>query len=276
MNTPLVEPPAVLCFSGQDPSGGAGSQADNESLFSLGCHCCSAITALTAQDTQDVKEILPTPSTLLIEQSRAILEDMDIKAIKIGMVGDIANIEAIHTVLVDYPRIPVIFDPVLASGGGTEFANGEMISAIRSLLLPLATLVTPNSVEARAIAQEADSLTACAHELMDLGSEHVLITGTHENSPQVTNRLWGSQKHIEDFHWDRLPHQYHGSGCTLAASIAGFLAHGATITAAVRDAQAFTWNSLKNAHQLGMGQWIPNRLFWVDGQTSNCNWHKAN
>ena len=276
MDTPLVEPPAVLCFSGQDPSGGAGSQADNESLFSLGCHCCSAITALTAQDTQDVKDILPTPSTLLIEQSRAILEDMDVKAIKIGMVGNIANIEAIHSVLVDYPRIPVVLDPITASGSGTELATTEMVDAMRSLLLPLATLITPNSLEAKAIAHEADSITACAHELMDLGCEHVLITGTHDNSPQVINRLWGAQKHITDFNWERLPHQYHGSGCTLAASIAGLLAHGLNLTAAVRDAQAFTWNSLKNAHQLGMGQWIPNRLFWVSGQSSNCSWHKAN
>lgn len=276
MNTPLVKPPAVLCFSGQDPSGGAGSQADNESLFSLGSHCCSAITALTAQDTRDVKEIFPTPATLLIEQARAILEDMDIKAIKIGMVGNVANIEAIHSVLMDYPQIPMVLDPVIASGGGTELADSDVTAAMRSLLLPQATLITPNSMEAKAIAQEADSLTACAHELMDLGSEHVLITGTHEKSPQVINRLWGGQKHISDFNWERLPHQYHGSGCTLAASIAALLAHGFNITAAVRDAQAFTWNSLKNAHQLGMGQWIPNRLFWVDGQTSNCGWHKAN
>ena len=276
MNTPIVDPPSVLCFSGQDPSGGAGCQADSESLFSLGCHCCSIITALTAQDTRDIIDICPTEPTLVVEQARAILEDMNISAIKIGLLGSIENIEAIHSVLMDYPNLPVVLDPITATSGGTSVSNEQMIDAMRALLLPMTTVITPNSLEAQEIAHEADTIDACAQELMDVGCDNVLVTGSHENTPVVINRLWGGHKHISDFRWERLTDEYHGSGCTLAASIAGLLAHGLTLTAAIRDAQAFTWNSLKYAHRLGMGQLIPNRLFWVNGQSCEGSWHKAN
>lgn len=275
MTQKVTIPPAVLCFSGHDPSGGAGTQADIESLMALGCHCCPVVTAITVQDTTGVTEYIPTHPELVSSQAKAILEDINITAIKIGMTGSIENIHAIHAILLNYPHIPVVLDPVLSSGRGDPLNEKAAMNALCSLLLPLATLATPNSHEARAFVGEADTLDACAQALMDGGCEHVLITGSHENTPKVLNRLWGQHKHLYDFSWPRLPRTYHGSGCTLAAATAGLLAHELDIVSAVRDAQAFTWNSLKFAHRLGMGQLIPNRLFWSQDHRS-CEWRKQN
>ncbi|MBV1881762.1 MAG: hydroxymethylpyrimidine/phosphomethylpyrimidine kinase [Pseudomonadales bacterium] len=266
--------PIVLCFSGLDPSGGAGISADIEAIASLGCHCAPIITTLTAQDSSDVKDIQPVESTFLISQARAILEDMPVKAIKIGLLGSVAVIEAIHTVLRDYPNIPVILDPVLVSGGGTHISSQEIIAAMVNLLLPQTTLITPNTNEAQAIAAQADTIDACAYEMMEMGSEYVLITGTHDDSDKVLNRLWGHNRSLLDCEWERLPNEYHGSGCVLAAGIAAGIAQGMNLQSAVREAQAFTWHSLKNGQRLGMGQVIPNRLFWTNTEKAN-DWRRS-
>lgn len=257
-------PPVVMTFSGHDPSGGAGIQADMETLVSLGCHCTSVITAITAQDTCNVIDWKPVDPSLVIEQARAVLEDMPVKAFKMGMLGSVKVIEAIHTLLRDYAHIPVIIDPVLAAGGGTELTRGEFRSALINLLLPNTRLLLPNAPEARRLAPEADTLDSCAQSLMDAGAEFVLIKGAHEPSENVINRLWGAHKQLEEFSWPRLPGNYHGSGCTLASAAAAFIAHGADVISAVRDAQKFTWSSLQAGRRLGMGQIIPNRFFWAE------------
>lgn len=255
--------PVVMTLAGNDPSGGAGIQADIETIVSMGCHAAPVITALTVQDTQDVKEILPASPGLLAAQARAVLEDIPIASIKIGLLGSVQIVEAIHTVLVDYPDIPVILDPVLASGGGTALANEDIVEALRQLLIPMTTVLTPNSLEARRLAPEADSLDACAMALLDRECGFVLITGTHENSPKVINRLYGNRRLLESFTWERLPGSYHGSGCTLASAIAGLLAQGQEPYSAIRQAQGYTWEALRAGYRIGMGQPIPNRLFWA-------------
>ena len=258
--------PVVLALSGSDPSGGAGIQADIESLASHGCHCAPVITAVTVQDTQDVKSYAPLDGTLIMEQARAVLEDMPVAAIKIGMLGSTEAVEAIHSVLRDYPDIPVVLDPVLASGGGSSLTDEDMLEALDGLLLPHTTVLTPNSLEARLLAPQADNLDACAMALLEQGCEFVLITGTHENTPHVTNNLYGNHRLLEAFTWERLPGSYHGSGCTLAASIAGLLAQGLEPFSAIHEAQAYTWETLKHGYRVGMGQALPNRLFWAQGE----------
>ena len=264
MQNDNATPPVVLTFSGLDPTGGAGSQADIETLISLGCHCCPVVTAITSQDTCNIKSFVPTASSMVVEQARAVLEDIKVSAFKIGMLGSVENVEYIHSILMDYPDIPVVFDPVVAAGGGGDLSSEAIIEASISLLMPQTTLITPNSLEAKAYAPSADSLEACAHELMELGAEHVLITGSHERTDSIQNRLWGNQRFIADFTWERLPGQYHGSGCTLASATAGLLAHGVDMVTATRNAQAYTFNALKNARRLGMGQLIPHRMFWTE------------
>ena len=262
--------PVVMAISGSDPTGGAGIQADIETLASMGCHTAPVITAVTVQDTQDVKGYVSIDPSLLIQQSRAVLEDIPISVFKIGMLGSVEVVEALHTLLIDYPDIPVVLDPVLIAGGGAELADDEIQDAMATLLFPLTTILTPNSSEARLLAPEADNLDACAQELLDKGCEFVLITGTHESTPQVTNILYSNRRQIETFDWDRLPGTYHGSGCTLSSAIAGLLAQGIDPYTAIHEAQEYTWESLKNAYRIGMGQFIPNRLFWARaGETAD-------
>jgi hydroxymethylpyrimidine/phosphomethylpyrimidine kinase len=254
-----------MVFAGHDPSGGAGVQADIESLASHGCHAAPVITALTIQDTQDVSGFTVVDPGDVIAQARAVLEDMPVSAFKIGMPGGVENIEVIHTILADYPEIPVVLDPVLASGHGTALGDREQVQAMKTLLLPLVTVLTPNSNEARTLASEADTLDACALALLDHGVEYVLITGTHENTPQIINRLYNGHQRLQSFTWNRLPHSYHGSGCTLAASIAGLLAQGLEPFAAIHEAQDFTWNALQQGYRPGLGQHLPNRFYWARG-----------
>ena len=259
----MKSPPVVLVFAGHDPSGGAGIQADIEALASQGCHAATVITALTVQDTRDVQDFRPLDAVELIAQARAVLEDMPVAAFKLGMLGSVENIEAIHTILNDYPEIPVVFDPVLASGGGTGLGGPELIEAMQVLLLPMTTMLTPNSPEARALARGADTLDACALSLLDAGTDYVLVTGTHEDSRHVDNRLYHEDRLLETFTWERLPGSYHGSGCTLASSLAGLLARGLDPFAAAHEAQDYTWNALRQGYRPGLGQHLPNRLFWT-------------
>lgn len=255
--------PVVMAFAGNDPTGGAGLQADIETVASMGCQAAPVVTALTVQDTRNVIHFEAVASPLVIEQARAVLEDMPVAAIKIGMLGSVANVEAVHTILTDYPAIPVVLDPILAAGGGAELADSGLREAIIHLLLPLTTVLTPNSVEARRLAPEADTLDACAQALLSEGCEFVLITGTHENSPSVHNTLYGNMRRLETFTWRRLPHSYHGSGCTLASAVAGLLAQGLEPITAIHEAQEYTWQALKAGYRVGMGQFHPNRLFWT-------------
>ncbi len=255
--------PVVMAFSGNDPCGGAGIQADIEALISHGCHAAPVLTALTIQDTQDVIGYTPLDGSLIVEQARAVLEDMPISAFKLGLLASAEAVEAVHSILHDYPDIPVILDPVLASGSGSLITDEDAIEAMTQLLLPQTTVLTPNSQEARALAPEADSLDACAMALLERGTEFVLITGTHENTPHVINTLYANNRVMETFTWDRLEGSFHGSGCTLAASIAGLLAQGLEPFSAIHEAQEYTWQALSQGYRIGMGQRIPNRLFWA-------------
>ena len=259
--------PAVMVFAGTDPSGGAGMQADIETLVSMGCHATPIITAVTVQDTVDVYRYHPLDASLVIEQARAVFENIPVAAIKIGILGSVQIVEVIHTLLMDYPQIPVVLDPVIASGGGGVLSDDDVRDAMVNLLFPLATFITPNSEEARAFAPEADSLEACAHEILEHGCEYVLITGTHEITPTVINSLFSDRQLIESYQWERLPYSYHGSGCTLAVAIAGLLSQGLDPLSAVREAQEYTWEALKHGYRIGMGQHIPNRLFWAHGES---------
>jgi hydroxymethylpyrimidine/phosphomethylpyrimidine kinase len=142
-------------------------------------------------------------------------------------------------------------------------SDSETLDMIRTLLLSQTSILTPNTLEAKQLAPEADTITACAEAIQDLGCEFVLVTGTHAETDSVINTLYGNHRILESFDWERLPHEYHGSGCTLAAAIAGLLAHGIEPQAAVYEAQEYTWQTLKHAYRTGMGQWIPNRFFWA-------------
>jgi len=260
---PSANTPVVLAFSSADPTGGAGIQADIETIASLGCHAAPIITSVTAQDTSNVVDTAQINEHFIIQQARVVLEDMNVAAIKIGLIVSDTTAMAIHTLLTDYKEIPVVLDPIIVAGGGKVLANKDVIDAINTLLVPLATIVTPNSEETRSLAPEGDTLEACAMALLERGTHYVLVTGTHEKTDNVCTVLYGNHRKLDVHSWPRLPDQYHGSGCTLSSAIAANIARGQDIVSATHQAQEYTWKCLQAARQLGMGQKIPNRFHWL-------------
>jgi hydroxymethylpyrimidine/phosphomethylpyrimidine kinase len=266
----ITTPPCVMTFSATDPSSGAGLQADVLTLASIGCHPVSVLTGYTVQDTTGVENLTPLDAEWVNDQARTILEDVKVSAFKLGVLGSIENIAVVAEIMADYPEVPLLIDPILTSGRGDEFSNDEMQAAMCELLFPQATLITPNSIEARRLAfydegeeVKFSSLEESALRLLAMGSEYVLITGTHERTTDVVNMLYGTEGLIQEYHWERLKASYHGSGCTLTSAIAACLAHGLTIQEALQEAQEYTWQTLKNAFRPGMGLYIPDRFFWA-------------
>jgi len=259
--------PAVLTFAASDPTSGAGLQADLLALASMGCYPLSVVTAITVQDTAGVESFLAIDPDWVADQARCILEDMPVAAFKMGMLGSTEIVTVVAEVVSDYPDVPLVLDPVLASGRGDEFAGEDMILAIRELLVPQSTVVTPNITELRRLAGEEDNdeagLAECAQKLIDSGCEYVLVTGTHDSTPDVVNTLYHRGGVLRADTWQRLPGSYHGSGCTLAAALAANLARGLDIGDAVYEAQDYTWQALAHAFRPGMGQYLPDRLFWA-------------
>jgi hydroxymethylpyrimidine/phosphomethylpyrimidine kinase len=275
--TTVSAPRIVLVFAATDPSAGAGLQADVMTIASMGCHPLSVVTAITIQDTVGVEDVMAIDAEWVADQARCVLEDMPVAAFKIGLLGSVENISAIAEVVSDYPEIPLVLDPILASGRGDELATDDMVSALRELLIPQTTIITPNSLEARRLIVTDDAegedvaLDECARRLVASGCEYALITGTHESTGQVINTLYGESGVLRSDSWQRLPGSYHGSGCTLASAIAATLANGLSVPDAVKDAQDYTWQTLRRGFRLGMGQYIPDRLFWARDDEASDN-----
>jgi len=254
-------PPIVLSIGGHDPSGGAGIQADIEATLANGALSATSITCLTIQDSRNVRRLVPVEPRLVLEQVRVVLGDLPVAAIKIGLVGSSRLARGLASLLADSARrIPLILDPVLRAGGGAALSDESFVTDLRENLVPLATLVTPNLPEARALAGE-ERPEDCARALCEAGAAWALITGTHSRDAKVINRLFGPAGQKATWTWDRLPHSYHGSGCTLASAIAAGLARGLAMAEAVSLAQAYTWHSLAAGFRPGKGQHFPDRFY---------------
>ena len=267
--------PNVMTFSATDATSGAGLQADVLTIASLRCNPLSIVTGVSVQDTIGVKGLTAINAELVNDQTRTILEDMEISAFKCGLLGSVENIRIIAEILEDYPEIPLIIDPVLASGRGDDLVNAEIMKAMLELLFPKSYLITPNSHEARRMAIEGNenfedlSIDLCADRLKLLGCKNILITGADEKTEKVINTLYEKSGTVNPFHWDRLPEVYHGSGCTLASAVSAYLALGFNLKTAVEEAQIYTWESLKNASKPGKGQYIPDRLYEMMEEKGN-------
>ena len=281
------ETPLVLVLAGNDPSGGAGLAADTAALLSQGCYPCPVVTAITVQDTRGLTTLAPVSPDLVEAQARAVLEDLPIVMVKLGVVGSADNAAAIARVLADYPRIPLVLDPVLRAGGGGELATTGIEHALLQHLVPRALVMTPNAAEARCLLPGVAGPDALAEALRARGCDYVLLTTADEVGVQergagagsganefvatgeVVNTLYGPDGLVEPCRWPRLPGTYHGSGCTMASALAGLLARGVDIRHAAREAQAFTWQALRASLSPGHGQRLPDRLFWAAGQGVN-------
>ena len=246
-------PPMVLTFAASDPTGGAGLQADVLTLAARGCHPLSVVTALTVQDTRGVESLHAVDAELVAEQARCLLADFTVSAFKLGVLGSAQNAAAIARLLAQHPGVPVVDDPVLASGRGDPLAAADQVEAMRQRIFPLAAVATPNSVEEKRFGGASAMLAA--------GCRYVLVTGTHDEGADVVNRLWDASGLVREDRWPRLPGSYHGSGCTLASALAAALAKGLAMPEAARDAQDFTWHALQAGFRPGSGQLLPQRFF---------------
>ncbi len=252
--------PTVLVFSGHDPSGAAGLQADIESIAANGCHGVSVITALTAQNTKRFERLIPQEPDQFRQQIDMLLEDIPIDVCKIGLTGSLEVIEIIAETIERYNHIPVVLDPVLAAGTGTPLIDEKISKGMVECLFPKTTLLTPNLNEARTLTGAATAEVAAA-KLFENGCENILITGADTDSPMVVNTLYRRHQPPVSYEWERQAGQYHGSGCTLSAACAALLAGGLGIREAVEKAQAFTWQTLKHGRRLGKGQLHPDRFY---------------
>jgi hydroxymethylpyrimidine/phosphomethylpyrimidine kinase len=258
----------VLVFAGLDPSGGAGIQADIQAIAAMGAHALPIVTTLTVQDNDRVYGITPVDPHIVQQQIEALINKIDIAAIKIGIVGSAAIAElivsCINTLRRKTPQLPVVLDPVLASGHGDDLTREDAIQIIAPLR-KLATLITPNTLEAYKLTHklteqhtsEIQSIEQQADLLMQ-DSPHVLIKGGHAQDENVINR-WFSQEQQRSWSWPRLQGEFHGSGCTLASAIAAGLAQGWSMEMSLDKAQLYTQQALESAFAIAAGQLIPQR-----------------
>jgi hydroxymethylpyrimidine/phosphomethylpyrimidine kinase len=253
--------PKTLTIAGSDSGGGAGIQADLKTFSALGCYGTSVITALTAQNTQGVNNISGVEPSFIQDQLRAVLADIGADAIKIGMLHADNVIQAIATVLSDYPDIPVVLDPVMVAKSGDRLLQEDAIEALKIHLLPKASLITPNLPEAEVLTAQSIGDEAAMREalpaLLQTGPEAVLLKGGHLSSSGQSPDLFHSHETAEPLRIDSeridTPNT-HGTGCTLSSAIAAYRAHGYAAEAAVKHAKTYMTEALRAGAQLSIGK----------------------
>ncbi|MEP6631673.1 MAG: bifunctional hydroxymethylpyrimidine kinase/phosphomethylpyrimidine kinase [Lapillicoccus sp.] len=242
--------PVMLTIAGSDSSGGAGIQADLKTAVAFGVYGASVVTALTAQNTLGVHGILPVTPAFVVAQYEAVVTDLDVRAVKIGMLGDAALVGAVADMLQRHPVPAVVLDPVMVATSGDRLVPDEAVEAIRTRLLPLATVVTPNRPEAEALTGvrvgDADGMTRAAHALLALGAGAVLVKGGHSDGDDADDLLvsaegeqWFRARRVDTAHT-------HGTGCTLSSAVAAGLARGASLPDAVATAKAYLTRALES------------------------------
>lgn len=255
--------PIVLAIAASDPTGGAGLQADLLTLAALGCHPVTVVTAITVQDTRGVEAMTALDADWVARQARVLLADVRVRAIKLGVLGSAVNAVAVAEILDRMPDLPVVLDPVLASGRGDALADDALLEVLRARLVPRADVLTPNLPELRRLADAPEEAPreACVAKLFALGARHLLVTGTHADTDEVVNTLHAPSGVLAEDRWPRLAGSFHGSGCTLASALAAQLAHGRALPEAAREAQRYTWQALEAGFAAGAGQRLPDRFF---------------
>ncbi|SEL25564.1 bifunctional hydroxymethylpyrimidine kinase/phosphomethylpyrimidine kinase [Halomonas daqiaonensis] len=264
--------PTVLVLSGHDPTGGAGLVADSEAVAACGGWALTVPTALTVQNCRDVSTVSPVAADDLCAMAAA-LDEFEIAAIKIGLVPDVTVLDAVVDILRRRPGVPVVLDPVLRAGGGSDLSTVELIDAMCRHLLPLVDILTPNRQElARLAGTEFADDTERAVRLMSLGCQALLVTGTDHPAGRVPADRVEHTLHAPDisrqWSWPRLAGSFHGSGCTLASALAARLAAGESLVTACEQAQAFTWQALARGWQPGHDQRLPRRLWQLPAAPS--------
>lgn len=258
--------PVVMVLAGHDPSGGAGLVADAEAVRGCGGWPVTVPTAMTVQSTRDVISVESCSGDFIRRAARVLFDDFRIAAIKVGLIPDLDVLEAVIDVARMSPGTPLIVDPVIRSGCGSELSTPGLIAPIRQRLLPLVDILTPNRRELALLStiDDADEVARVV-EVMSLGCAAVLVTGTDPLDAESAQAHVVHTLHTPELNrqwqWPRLPADYHGSGCTLASALATRLAAGEGLAAACAQAQRFTWDTLDNGLALGQGQYLPDRVW---------------
>src|SRR6201995_138456 len=251
--------PVALTIAGSDSSGGAGIQADLKTFAALGVYCVSAITAFTAQNTRGVTGIHPVPPEFVVEQIDAVFGDLAVGAVKIGMVAQLAVIEALVASLKRWSPQHLVLDPVMVATSGDRLLNVGAVEALRSELIPIASIITPNLPEAAALLDEPVASSEAAIEsqgrrLLSMGCPAVLIKGGHGEGSESIDYLVRATGVIALPAPRVATHNTHGTGCSLSSAIAAGLAKGEDMETAVRSAKGWGGDAIAPPDRLVVGQ----------------------
>lgn len=261
--------PNLLSIAGSDPSGGAGIQADLKSFGAFGCYGMAAITALTAQNTQGVQGVEPVSARFVEAQLRSIFDDITVDAVKIGMLANVEIISAVAQMLRDYQPEIIVLDPVMVATSGDRLLDEEALDALKSELIPLATIITPNIPEAVMLLSpnpsslRRDDIEDMAQDLADMFDVDVLLKGGHLKGKDVIDVLVsGEEIHVlEAPRVDTL--NTHGTGCTLSSALAALLACGLPMAEAAAVAKDYLTGALEASGDLDVGKGHgPVQHFW--------------
>ena len=263
--------PLILTFGPSDPVGACGLQADLACFAALGCHGLSVTTGLLIADTARIEDSQEVDADWVVDQARVVLEDMPVAAFKVGAISSVEQASAIAEIVSDYPDVPLILDPFLSSLPDSGLADDDMLSAIRQILVPQATVLLLSQVELARMAETwrdgggDGMLLEDVAELTGLGCELVLVTGTGSSgsgaSAQLTNTLFDEDGVVGTFSWQHLPGPFIGAGNTISGALAALMAHRIDTVDAVQAAQEFTVGALAHAQRFGMGKLVPNKYF---------------
>lgn len=254
--------PIVLSIAGSDSGGGAGIQADIKAISATGSFACTVITALTAQNTQGVTGVMAVPGSFIEQQFDAVFSDIAVDAVKIGMLGDADTIRTVAAALRKHRPKYVVLDPVMVATSGDVLLAEDAIETLITELIPLADLITPNLPEARALLEARpalkttpeDDTAAHCQQLLSYGCRSVLIKGGHQAADSSTD-FWLDETGLRTYSSPRIDtRNTHGTGCTLSASIASYLAQGYPMPDAIAQAKDYIQGAIEHADQLQIGQ----------------------
>lgn len=256
----------VLSIAGSDPSAGAGIQQDLKTMTAMGCYGTTVITALTSQNTQGVQHVMPVSEDVVASQLDAVLSDLDVKAIKIGMIPNRQVAKALVSRLRCLHDVPVIYDPVMVSTSGYQLMEPHCLAFVCEHLFPLCTLVTPNLPEAALLADRdirlPDDIRQAGHHLTELYHVAFLLKGGHADSAMMTDVLFETDSRISIYETPKIDsHHLHGTGCTLSSAIASAMAQGMLLPQAIAEAKKIITQAIEAGRHLHIGH--GNGPLWV-------------
>ncbi len=246
--------PNVLSIAGSDPSGGAGIQADLKTFAALGCYGMAVITSLTAQNTCGVRSIIDVPDVFVKDQIRAIFDDINVAAVKIGMLSNADIINAVADCLEEYKPENIVLDPVMVASSGDNLITSDAIIAMKERLIPLSNVLTPNIPEAEKLSRKSViDMERSARGLLNLGAKAIYLKGGHLKGDIMCDVL-AYDDDVRVFEAPRIDTaNTHGTGCTLSAAIAAYLSMGESLTDSCGKAKAYLNGALKNSNKLNTG-----------------------